>query len=109
MSDRAQVRIRAGEERLRAIADAEWAASEAARFAAAEVKRLEGPPGGCADCWYWADIMYGYQWHRRASMQPGPPPPGGRSYGPGTGEADWCYHPCHGEDGPAFCGAIACA
>jgi hypothetical protein len=104
MSARAQERIRAEEERLRAIDDAEWAAEEAALEERYRPVREAGPPGGCRECYAWCrhgDHMF---WAHGESRQPGRPPDGLEpgSYLLDSPEEWWCWHPCHGGK-PAYC------
>ena len=111
MSARAQARIRAEEERERARQDAEWAAEDAERAAMVEAMRPAEPFEGCAECWQWRDGWPWAEpwWQHGESVQPGPAPADQPFWGPGTRDTDWCWHACHGEDGPVFCGPVAMA
>jgi hypothetical protein len=106
MSARAQERIRAERERERVIEEAEWAAYQAEIEEQYRPQREAGPPGGCHECWEWWGQFPGW-WHRD-SVQPGPAP-GDYPLGRDTPDTDWCYHACHGEGIPVFCGPIAMA
>lgn len=107
---RAQERIRAEQERERARREAEWEVEEAERRVLLEGQRqamLEaGPPGGCGECWSLEDSMFGLRWFHGDSAEPGPPPD---DWDISDRPSDWCWHACHGEDAPAFCGPIAVA
>jgi hypothetical protein len=114
MSARAQVRIRAEQDRDRARMDAEWAAEEAELEERYRPIREAGPPGGCHECWSWSGwhAPWGL-WAHGESVQPGPPPDDVaadsmlRAYGSASDD-DWCWHPCH-DDGPACCIPVAYA
>lgn len=114
MSARAQERIRAEEERERAQQEAEWAAEQAALEEQYRRIREAGPPGGCCECWSWAAWMWPPWWVHGESVRPGPPPPdlepGSMLLdGPEALGTDWCWHACHGDDAPVFCGPVAMA
>lgn len=112
MSARAQERMRAEWERERARAEAEWAAEEAELEERYRPVREAGPPGGCHECWSWSGprVPWG-PWGHGGSVQPGPPPAGLDADSPfqGTAGTDWCWHSCHGDERPLFCGPIAYA
>lgn len=106
MAQRAYERIQAEAAEQRKRAKAEHDAYLEQLRAAQQDEHDAGPPGGCTACWSWDYSPWadGYTWgHGHPAIQPGPPPDG---YGTPD---DWCYHPCHGDDVPAFCGLIAMA
>lgn len=106
MSQRAQRRMQAEMAEEQRQAQANYDAYLERLRIEQQAEHDAGPPGSCAECWSWeySPFVDGYTWsHGHPATQPGPPPDG---YGMPD---DWCYHDCHGDEAPVFCGLIAMA
>lgn len=115
MSIKAKARMAAAEAAAEAQREAEWQA-EQARIAEEQRPIYEaGPENGCRECYVWGLnwIGLGHMWqHGQRAVKPGPQPPPPPDvpwlYGDDD-ESHWCWHECHGNEAPVYCGPVAMA